>query len=462
MKPHELTITAAATAIRAGEISPVELVDAVLRRAEQVQPRLGAYVTMTADRARGAARAAEREIAAGHYRGPLHGIPMGLKDLIDVAGLGTTASSRVRETHRAESDSAVAARLAAAGAALLGKTHTHEFAYGLTTPQTRNARNPTRVAGGSSGGSAVAVASGAATFAVGTDTGGSIRVPAALNGVVGLKPTYGRISRHGVVPLSWSLDHVGPITRTVADAGLVLNALSGYDSRDPASVPTPAEDLDAPADLTRLRVGIPTNYYFDRVDPEISAAVHRAIEHLRDLGAQLVDVDIPMSRYFQAIQWGLMVPEASAAHEQTLPTTGDQYGDGVRVLLEAGELLSAGDYLRAQRARTLLRRAWASMLESVDVVAAPSVPITAVPVGQETVTWPDGTTEAVADAYVRLNSPGNITGVPALSLPVGNDSAGLPIGMQLLGHPFGEATLLRVGRAYEESDLVTTVGRDLG
>ncbi|MFC9437257.1 amidase [Nocardia sp. NPDC057030] len=451
MKPHELTVTAAATAIRAGEISPVELVDAVLRRAEQVEPRLGAYVTVTADRARGAARAAERDIANGRDRGPLHGIPMGLKDVIDVAGLATTASSRVRGTHRAASDSAVAARLDAAGAVLLGKTHTHEFAYGLITPQTRNARNPTRVAGGSSGGSAVAVASGAAAFAVGTDTGGSIRVPAALNGVVGLKPTYGRVSRHGVVALSWSLDHVGPITRTVADAGLVLNALSGYDVRDPASVPAPAVDLDGPADLTGLRVGVPANYYFDRVDPEITAAVRRAIEHLRGLGARLVDVEIPMTRYIQPIQWGLMVPEASAAHERTLRTDGERYGDDVRVLLEAGELLSAADYLRAQRARTLLRRAWAGLLEHVDVVAAPSVPITAVPVGRETVTWPDGTTEAVADAYVRLSAPANITGVPALSVPVGNDRTGLPIGMQLLGHPFGEATLLRVGRAYERT-----------
>lgn len=340
MKPYELTATAAAAAIRAKELSPVELVDSVLDRINQVQSRLGAYVTVTADRARDAARAVEREIAAGRSRGPLHGIPMGLKDLIDVAGIATTASSRVRATHRAESDSAVAAHLDAAGAVLLGKTHTHEFAYGLITPQTRNARNPTRVAGGSSGGSAVAVASGAATFAVGTDTGGSIRVPAALNGVVGLKPTYGRVSRHGVVPLSWSLDHVGPITRTVADAALVLNALSGYDSRDPASVHTPAET--APPDFTRLRIGIPNNYYFDHVDPEITATVWRAIEHLRDLGAQLVDVEIPMTRYIKATQWGLMVPEASSAHEQTLRTSGEQYGDDIRVLLEAGELLSAG------------------------------------------------------------------------------------------------------------------------
>ncbi|MEU7145022.1 amidase [Nocardia sp. NPDC046473] len=449
MKPYELTTTAAAQAIRAGEVSPVELVDSVLDRVEQVQPRLGAYVTVTAERARHAAREAEHEIAGGRSRGPLHGIPMGLKDLIDVAGLATTASSRVRAGHRAESDSAVAARLDAAGAVLLGKTHTHEFAYGLITPQTRNARNPTRVAGGSSGGSAVAVAAGAATFAVGTDTGGSIRVPAALNGVVGLKPTYGRISRHGVVPLSWSLDHVGPITRTVADAALVLNVLSGYDSRDPASVPTPAEE--APADLTRLRVGIPTNYYFDHIDPEVEAAVRRGIEHLRDIGAQLVDIEIPMTRYIKAIQWGLMVPEASAYHEQTLRTTGEQYGDDIRVLLEAGELLSAGDYLRAQRARTMMRRAWANVLEEVDVIAAPAVPMAAVPVGQETVTWSDGTTEAVADAYVRLAAPANITGIPALSLPVGHDRTGLPIGMQLLGHPFGDAALLQVGRAYEES-----------
>ncbi|MET9713936.1 amidase [Streptomyces rochei] len=451
MRPYELSLTAAAREIRARRLSPVELVDSVLERAREVAS-LGAYVTLTADRARRSALAAERDVAHGRLRGPLHGVPMGLKDLIDVAGTATTASSRVRAGHRAPADSTVAARLTAAGAVLAGKTHTHEFAYGLTTPQTRNARDRGRVAGGSSGGSAVAVASGAATFALGTDTGGSIRVPAALNGVVGLKPTYGLVPRHGVTSLSWSLDHVGPITRTVEDAATVLAALVGHDPRDPASRPAPApghRPATDPDDLSGLRVGVPTTYYFDHVDPQVADAVRRAVDRLALRGARLVDVEIPMARYVQAVQWGLMVPEATAYHERTLRTAAGLYEDDVRVLLEAGELMSAGDHLRAQRARTLMRREWARMFRQVDVVVAPTVPLTAVPAGQTSVSWPDGTVESVSDAYVRLSAPANITGVPALTVPAGTDRAGLPIGLQVLGRPFDEATVVRVGLAHE-------------
>ncbi|MEV7360240.1 amidase [Kitasatospora sp. NPDC091276] len=453
MQPYELSLAAAAEEIRARRLSPVELADSVLDRIELVEPHLGAYVAVTAERARRAAREAEQEAARGLHRGPLHGVPMGLKDLIDVAGLATTASSRVRADHRAQADSTVAARLAAAGAILVGKTHTHEFAYGLTTPQTGNAWDRGRVAGGSSGGSAVAVAAGAATFALGTDTGGSIRVPAALNGVVGLKPTYGLVPRHGVASLSWSLDHVGPIARTVEDTALVLDALAGHDPRDPASLATPAvgHRPGADTDLAGLRVGVPRSYYFDRVDVEVEAAVRRAIEHLEALGARLVDVDIPMTRYLQATLWGLVAPEATAYHERSLRAVPELYQADVRALLEAGELMTAGDYLRAQRSRTLMRQEWARMLEEVDVIAAPTVPVTAVRTDQEAVTWPDGTVESVPDAYVRLSAPANITGVPALSVPVGRDAAGLPIGMQLLGRPLGERTLLRVGHAYERT-----------
>ncbi|MCX4807270.1 amidase [Streptomyces sp. NBC_01214] len=456
MEPYELTVAEAAEAVRSRRVSPVELVESALARIARVEPHLNAFTAVTADRARDAARRAETEIARGTRRGPLHGMPVGLKDLIDVAGTATTASSRARTGHRADADSTVAARLASAGAALVGKTHTHEFAYGLTTPQTANAWDPDRVAGGSSGGSAVAVAAGAAAFALGTDTGGSIRVPAALNGVVGLKPTYGLVPRHGVTSLSWSLDHVGPLTRTVEDAGLVLAALVGHDPRDPASVAAPAEDHRPgrgtdPADLTGLRVGVPGNYYFDRVDPEVEAAVRRAIGRLEELGARLVDVEIPMTRYVRAAHWGLMVPEASAYHERTLRAVPDLYGADVRVLLEAGELMTAGDYLRAQRARTLMGRAWRGMLEAVDLIAAPTVPITAVESGRTEVTWGDGSVESVADAYVRLSAPANLTGVPALSVPVGLDSAGLPIGMQLMGRPFGEAAVLRAGHAFEKT-----------
>ncbi|MEU6121184.1 amidase [Streptomyces sp. NPDC047123] len=453
MQPADLTLTQAATAIGARTLSPVELLDAVLERIERTEPHLNAYAAVHGEQARRAARTAADELAAGRHRGPLHGIPMGLKDLIDVAGTATGAGSRLREGHRADTDSTVAARLAAAGAVLLGKTHTHEFAYGLTTPQTHNARDPHRVAGGSSGGSAVAVAAGSATFALGTDTGGSIRVPAALNGVVGLKPTYGLVSRHGVTALSWSLDHVGPITRTVQDAALVLTELAGHDPRDPASVAAPRTPyLPGPdSDLGGLRVGVPRTYYFDRLAPDVEHAVRTAIDHLAGLGARLIEVDIPLARHVQAVQWGLMVPEATAYHEPGLRTAPDRYTPEVRALLEAGTLLSAGDYLRAQRARTLMRRAWAQLFTGIDVLAAPTVPATAVPAGQETLTWADGTTESVADAYVRLCAPADITGVPALTLPTAGDTGGPAVGLQLLARPFHEALLLRVGHAYEQT-----------
>lgn len=451
MLPCELTLADASRAVARRELSPVELTRSVLDRVAAVDGRLGAYVTVAAESALRSAARAEREIADGRWRGPLHGIPMALKDLIDAEGLPTTASSRVRAGHVADADSAVAARLAEAGAVLLGKTHTHEFAYGLITPQTRNAWDQDRIAGGSSGGSAVAVAAGAATFALGTDTGGSIRVPSALNGVVGLKPTYGLVPRPGVTTLSWSLDHVGPIARTVRDAALVLAAVAGHDPRDPASLaaapvcPVP----DDVADLAGVRVGVPGNLYFEHVSADVETAVRAAVERFAALGAELVGVEIPMARHVKAVHWGLMVPEATAYHEPTLRTAPELYGPEVRLLLEAGALVPAVDYLRAQRARTLMREAWAELFRRVDVVVAPTVPATAVPCGQEAVEWPDGTVETVADAYLRLSAPANVTGVPALSLPAGYDAAGLPIGMQLLGRPLDEATVLRVGRAHE-------------
>ncbi|OKI07315.1 amidase [Streptomyces sp. CB02923] len=461
--PHQLPLTEAARLIADRSLSPVELTTSVLDRIAAVDPKAGAYVTVTAEAALHAAAEAEREIAAGHHRGPLHGVPVALKDLIDVAGVPTTASSRVRADHTPDADATVTERLRAAGAVLIGKTHTHEFAYGLTTPQTRNAWSPGHVAGGSSGGSAVAVAAGTATFALGTDTGGSIRVPAALNHVVGLKPTYGLIPRHGVTSLSWSLDHVGPITRTAGDAALVLQALAGYDPRDPASLDHPREDytraLGTP--VTGLRIGVPANYYFDRVQPQVAAAVRAAVDALTALGATAVPVHVPMTEYVHAAQWGHMVPEATAYHQDMLRAAPDLYSDDVRMLLEAGEFFPATDYIRAQRARTLMHRAWLDLFDGtgetggtggtggIDAIVAPAVPATAALADQQTFTWPDGSAEPVSDAYVRLSAPANLTGFPALSLPVGLDDQGLPIGMQLIGRPLAESTLLRLAHAYE-------------
>ncbi|GHB71837.1 amidase [Streptomyces xanthochromogenes] len=456
MEACELTLTAASTALAKGELSAHELTESVLSRMASIQEHLHPYATVTSRIARKAAAQADRETAAGRRRGPLHGIPTAYKDIIDVRGIPTLAGSHVRDGHVATKDSTVAARLSDAGTALLGKTHLHEFSLGVTTPQTANAWDCERIAGGSSGGSAVAVATGAATFALGTDTGGSIRIPAALNGLVGLKPTYGLIPRTGVLPAAWSMDHVGPITRNVPDMHLILPTLTGYDPHDPASIPiTPRpEPTAADNSLKGLRIGVPTNYFFDRIDAEVETAVRVAIDDLTALGAQPVEIEIPMARYIQATAWSLLAGESAAYHEATLRTMPQRYSPEVRLFLEGSQTLTATDYLRARRARTLIRQAWARTLNAVDLIVTPTVPLTATPIGQETIHWPDGTAEPLLDAYTRLCVPANITGLPALTLPVGRDHDGLPIGMQIISRWLGESIILQAAHAYETTHAV--------
>lgn len=452
LNPLNLTLAQASVAIAARELSPVDLVDAALERVDAREPEINAFVSVGEKAAREQALAAERDIRHGRYRGPLHGIPVALKDLFDVAGQPTTASSRVRTGHRAEANSAVTDALLRGGAVLLGKTHLHEFAFGLTTPQTRNPLDPQRTPGGSSGGAAAAVAYGGAWAAMGTDTGGSIRVPAALCGLVGFKPTYGLVSRHGTVPLAWSLDHAGPITRTVEDAELLLQAVMGFDARDPGSRQPPASFVanKAPSGVQGLRVGIPRNYYVDRIAEPIAAAVRRAAAHLEQQGAVLVEVDIPLADYLIPTQWGLMVAEAASVHAKGIRQSASLYGDDIRALLEAGQLLPAGDYLKAQRARGLITQRWGSLFSEIDVLVTPTVPQTAARLEQDTFDWEDGSQESVADAYVRLCAPANVTGLPALTVPFGNDHQGLPMGVQVIGRAFGDAKVLQVGRAIEQ------------
>ena len=312
----DMSLRDVAARIRTGEVSPVDVTRECLDRAAATEPKLNALSCVLADSAMAEARAAEAEIAAGGYRGELHGIPVGIKELYDVAGVPTTSSSKVRENWRAETDSASVAQLRAAGAVILGKTHTHEFAYGIATPETRNPWNTGCIPGGSSGGSGASVAAGSTFMAMGSDTGGSIRIPAAVCGTVGLKPTFGRCSRAGVTSLSWSLDHVGPLTRTVADAAVCLNALAGYDPRDPGSVDIPVEDYTAALglDVKGLRIGVPTNYYFDRCDAEVEAAVRAAIDLFAAEGAVISDVEIPYADQIMSVEFALCLPEASEYH----------------------------------------------------------------------------------------------------------------------------------------------------
>ena len=453
MEPYELSITDAAAQIESRRLSPVELVQSALDRIEQVEGRLNAFVVVTAEQALEAARQAEKEISDGGYRGPMHGIPMGVKDLYDAVGVPTTSSSSVRSDYLPTEDSACVAMLRDAGAVMVGKTHTHEFAYGVTTPTTRNPWNTDRVPGGSSGGSGAAVAAGECLMGMGSDTGGSIRIPASACGTVGLKPTYGRVSRFGVTSLCWSLDHVGPLTRTVRDAALVLNVLAGFDVRDPATVKEPVPDYTAGLDggVAGLTLGVPTNYFFDDVDPEVDSIVREAIGVLESQGATLREVEIPYAQQMMAVEFGLCVPEASAYHQSMLRERGERYTDDVRVLLEAGEVVLATQYIKVLRVRTLVQRAFREAFEGLDAMVCPTLPTTAAEVGQEGFTFPSGAHKSVIDAWVGHSAPGNVTGLPALSVPCGFDSAGLPVGLQIMGRPFDEAGVLRIGQAYESA-----------
>jgi aspartyl-tRNA(Asn)/glutamyl-tRNA(Gln) amidotransferase subunit A len=453
VQPHELSIAEAARQIERRTLSPVDLVQSALDRIDEVEDRLNAFVVVTAEQALEAARGAEEEIGGGGYRGPLHGIPVGIKDLYDAAGLPTTSSSAVRADHLATEDSACVARLRDAGAVMVGKTHTHEFAYGVLTPTTRNPWNTGHVPGGSSGGSGAAVAAGECLMGMGTDTGGSIRIPASVCGTVGLKPTFGRVSRFGITSLCWSLDHAGPLTRTVRDAALALQALAGFDARDPGSAREPVPDFTADLDagVRGLTLGVPANYFFDDVDPEVESAVREAIGVLEAQGATLREVEIPYAEQMMAVEFGVLVPEASAYHQEMLRQSGEQYTDDVRVFLEAGETVLATQYIKALRVRTLVQQAFRRAFEGLDALVCPTLPAAAAEVGQKTFTFPGGTRTAVIDAWVRHSAPGNVTGLPALSVPCGFTSAGLPIGLQVIGRPFDEAGVLRVGQAYESA-----------
>lgn len=446
-----MSLREVAQRIRAREVSPVEVTQACLDRAAATEDRLHAFSAIMADGALAEAREAEAEIAAGNWRGELHGIPVGVKELYDVAGWPTTSSSRVRENWVAKSDSASVAQLRAAGAIMLGKTHTHEFAYGIATPTSRNPWDTDRIPGGSSGGSGASVAAGSSYMSLGSDTGGSIRIPAAVCGTVGLKPTFGRCSRAGVTSLAWSLDHVGPLTRTVADAAVCLNAMAGYDPRDPGSVDVPSEDYTAALgkDVKGVRIGVPKNYYFDRVDPEVEAAVRAAIDQLAGEGAVLSEVEIPYAEQIMAVEFAICLPEASEYHRTMLRANPELYTADVRTFLEAGELVPATRYIQALRVRNLMQQAWARMFEGIDVLIAPATAAPATPAGQETVDWGSSEPEPITPAFVRLSAPANVTGLPSTATPCGFTMGGLPIGLQAIARPFGEAMSIRVCDAYQ-------------
>jgi aspartyl-tRNA(Asn)/glutamyl-tRNA(Gln) amidotransferase subunit A len=459
METSELCYTSLrglATLIQRQEVSPVEATRAVIDRVEKFDRQLNSFITLLRDDALVQARAVEQEIRDGRYRGPLHGIPIAVKDLYYTKGTRTTAGSKILSDFIPAYDATAIARLREAGAILIGKLNMHEFARGATNASSligacKNPWDTLRVPGGSSGGSAAALAAGLCFGALGTDTGGSIRIPAALCGIVGLKPTYGRVSRYGVFPLSWSLDHVGPMARTVTDAALMLQVIAGHDRRDHTTRTAVVPDYGAAltGDIQGARLGIPQEFYFEQLDPAVGDSVRAAILTLERAGAQVEEVSLPLTKYAAAVGRLISLTESAEIHEKFLKTCAADYTPDVRAGFLTGQLILGKHYLRAQRLRSLIRHEMAEALRRIDVLVTPTVPIPAPQIGQTTGTIGQETTDVIA-ALSRLTRPANLTGFPAISVPCGFTPEGLPIGLQLTGRPFAESTVLQLAYAYEQ------------
>jgi aspartyl-tRNA(Asn)/glutamyl-tRNA(Gln) amidotransferase subunit A len=442
MTDHDLkrlTVAEALRVIRNGALSPIELTDAVLQRIAQLNGSTNAFITVTESMALQQARSSQRQ-------GKLAGIPIAVKDLFDVQGIRTTAGTRVYADRTAADDADVVRKLKESGAVIVGKTNLHEFAFGTTNINAHygTVRNPwdaRRITGGSSGGSAAAVALSMALAALGTDTGGSIRIPAALCGVVGFKPTYGLVSTEGVIPLSQSLDHCGPLTRTVEDAALVLDAIT-----DSAESFMPRKD----SHVENLRIGIPAGHFVERVNPEVLAAFQAAIQTLEQLGMRAVVVDF-RSASLQLDAFSRVAGyEAYAYHQPLLEQYSELYGGDVLKRLELGKEVSINAYREGLELRDRMRTEFTRALSTVDVMATPTTPVAATPIDQTMLSWSDGE-EPVASALARFTRPFNLVGAPAVSIPCGFDSAGMPIGLQIAGRAHDDRTVLEVAAAYERS-----------
>jgi len=453
------SVTELSRMILTKEVSPVEVVRAFLERVTALDGKLKAFITVCADAALEAARAAEAELVAGRPAGPLHGVPYGPKDLYNTRGVRTTGGSKILADFVPTDDATVVSRLRAAGAIVLGKLNMHEFAYG---PEGLNAHygdamNPWdarahRIAGGSSSGSGVAVAAALVPAALGSDTGGSIRIPAALCGISGVKPTYGRVSRAGVLPLAWSMDHAGPMARTVADCALMLGAMAGYDPADPTTSVLPVPDYLAAltGEVKGLRVGLLRAHFTDVAAPEVRDAVVAAARTLERAGALVDEVNLAEVPRVSAASFAIVPTEALAYHAEWLRTRAADYQRDVRERLMIGAFVTGVQYVRGQQARQLLRQEVDAVLERRDVLLAPATPIPAPLLGEKETTLGDGTSD-VRSALIRFTRPFNLSGHPVCSVACGFTTSGLPIGMQIVGRPFDEATVLRAADAYQRS-----------
>ena len=430
-----LGLAAAALGIREGSISSLEVVRDCIRRMAEWEPHIQAMVAVFEEEAEDAARTADLDVASGQFRGPMHGVPVVVKDLIDVAGKPTEAGSAVLAGNIAKKDAKVVTNLLEAGAIILGKSNTHEFAYGALTPPTRNPWNTDRMAGGSSGGSAAALAAGEVPGALGSDTAGSIREPAALCGIVGLKPTFGAVSCEGVVPLAWSLDVVGPMTRSTEDGRLLFGAMAGVDHRDLETTP-PLSIGDG-----KPRIGVVVDL-LDLLEPAVELAVTRVFDSLSDAGAEVTEVRLAEPDEVIAVVFVILASEASAYHRARLTSMPDAYGDDVRAYLEMGMDLLAVDYVDAQRVRTVYRSTVAKALREHDYLLAPAQQVAAPLPDVDTVEFPGGRTAPRDLTLIRPLSLFSLTGNPAVSVPISFSQAGLPIGIQLIGRAFHDVDLL--------------------
>jgi aspartyl-tRNA(Asn)/glutamyl-tRNA(Gln) amidotransferase subunit A len=454
--PAALTLAEASERVRKKAISPVDLAKACLQRIDQLNPRLNAYITVTAETALARARDLEAEIQRGRWRGPLHGIPIALKDNIDTAGVRTTAASELFKDRVPFEDAEVVRRLNIAGAIILGKTNLHEFAYGGTSSISYfgAVHNPwalDRIPGGSSGGSAAATAAHLCFGALGTDTASSVRGPACYCGIVGLKPTYGRVSNRGVVPLSWTLDHVGPLCRTVEDAALMLGAIAGYDQMDPTSADAPVPDYSRAVGMqvSKLRLGIPRHPFFDNLDSEIGKAVDAGIAVLRKLTASTQDIELPTTAIpFDRIFNDVRGIEAYTIHSQWLAESPEKYHAITRQrILQNSAEVKASDYAQSRRQLEVLRREIRKSFAAVDLLITPTMPLLQAKISDNV----DATRNSKYPLGIRNTAPFDVLGVPAISIPCGFATAGLPIGLQIAGAPFAESTVLALAHAYERA-----------
>jgi len=452
-----LSITQVSALIASGEVSSVAVTESALEAITAHDDRLKAFIDVYRESALVESRTADAEIASGNYRGPLHGVPTAVKDNIYIGGKRTTMGSKIHSNFVPARDAGVTTRLSAAGAIVVGKTNMHEYALGGTTdnPHWGTCRNPwdtTKTPGGSSGGSAVALATGMAAAALGSDTSGSIRIPAAICGVVGLKPTYGRVSRYGVFPEAWTLDHVGPMTRTVRDAALVLDAISGHDPRDPSSLRLPRTTTgDALRDTCEgMVIGVEEDFYFTDIDDAVAQLVRAGIEALRRLGATVRSVSIPGLADTEYALTVIDTSETSTVHHVNLRDRPQDYGNDVRLLLECGELPSAVDYLEAQQVRQSLRGEVRRAFADVDVLIGPTLGSRTPTIGEDTALVNGAPVNAI-ESMIRLVGPASLLGLPCLSIPCGMVD-GLPVGMQIVGPALGEQAVLNLGHAFEQTE----------